>query len=144
MTSNPNAQPGSLAGAISTPADSIERAAEDLLGDNYAGISPAADGFVAYTAGTPPPSVPAALANTPIHHVRYSLTQLKAFKADVDAAASAIAQRGIRLTTWGIDPATNSIAITVADHAEQAPAVIHEIAGAEIPLTIALGATVVT
>jgi hypothetical protein len=93
-------------------------------------------GFAVFTAGTIPESLPDALEGVPIRQVRFNLTELDAFKAGLDAVQDDLIAKGVRLVSWGVDPATNSISVGVASDVTAAKAALHDALGDGMPLTV--------
>ena len=125
-----------LATAITSDASVIESAALDLFGQDYAGLGLIDERLVVFTTSSIPDVLPEALENVPIRRVRFNLSELEAFKLRVDAAHSEALERGVVISVWGIDPATNSIGIGVASDPETARTVLPEVIGKDVPITI--------
>ena len=125
-----------LATVLTSEAGVIESAARDLFGDDYAGLGVVDDELAVFTTSTIPEVLPDELEGVPIRRVRFNLSELEAFKLRVDASRAEASDRGVVLSVWGIDPATNSISIGVASDPEVARTALPEVIGNDVPITI--------
>jgi Alpha-lytic protease prodomain len=114
----------------------IKSAARDVFGQDYAGLGLVDDELVVFTTSSSPEVLPDALNDVPIRRVRFNLSELDAFKLRVDASHAEALERGVVISVWGVDPATNSISIGVASDSVVAQIVLPEVIGKDVPITI--------
>jgi hypothetical protein len=125
-----------LATPVTTEANRIEATALDVFGDAYAGLGLVDDDLVVFTAGTIPEVLAEVLEGVPVRRVYFNLGELEAFKARLDAVAEEAISRGVRLVAWGVDPTTMSVGVAVASDTTAAEAVLAELLGPDVPITV--------
>ena len=123
------------AAPVTTRVDRIERAAKSIFGRSYAGIS--TNPLTVYTSGPIPARLDKALRGVRVRSVRYSYAELQSGVDRLAEQQTNLAEQGVALSTWGVDPATNSIRVGVVGTANGAEAKLRKPLGKRsIALTV--------
>lgn len=132
--------------SIEGPFDALERIGIAEWGEDYAGVWRDPDDDSAHVAvrSRTGRSVPASWSGATVHQVARSQRELEAFRERFSRQAERIIREdGVRLSMWGLDPASNSVKIDVIGTVEDLPRAREVIARAMGPGPVDLPITLV-
>jgi hypothetical protein len=88
--------------------------------------------------------LPEALEGVPIRQALQPSQSSKHARGRLDGVADEAISQGVRLVSWGVDPATNSGGVGVASEPREAQEILTDLVGDDVPITVRAEAPVTT